>query len=230
MQMQTSRYNWLPDFVYGGIDGAVTTFAIVAGVVGANLSLKTILVLGFANLIADGFSMAMGKYASDQAERERMGSIRRNEEMSILEKPEEEREELRQILNQFGFRGADLSRAQNIITKNPEAWVHLMLHHEFHIVEENIQPVKGAMATFSAFFLIGLVPLMSYLLGSILPLSSKTMFTMACVGTVLALFLVGLVKSRFTDQAWWRAGLETSAVGAFAAGLAYWIGHGLASL
>lgn len=228
--MTSSRYNWLPDFVYGGIDGAVTTFAIVAGVVGANLSLKTILVLGFANLIADGFSMAMGKYASDQAERDRIASIRRHEEWSIMEKPEEEREELREILHQFGFKGADLSRAQNIITKNPEAWVHLMLHHEFHIVEENVQPIKGAVATFSAFVLIGLVPLLSYIVGFFLPFSETLMFQVACAGTVMALFVVGLVKSRFTEQKWWRAGLETSAVGAFAAFIAFGIGHGLALL
>ena len=52
------RSNYLRDWIYGGIDGAVTTFAIVAGVAGADLSAAVVLVLGFANLLADGFAMA----------------------------------------------------------------------------------------------------------------------------------------------------------------------------
>ena len=69
-------YNWVSDFVYGGIDGAVTTFAVVAGVEGASLSLSVILILGFANLFADGFSMSVGKYLSDKSERERYDRIK----------------------------------------------------------------------------------------------------------------------------------------------------------
>jgi VIT1/CCC1 family predicted Fe2+/Mn2+ transporter len=62
------KYNWLPDFVYGSIDGVVTTFAVVSGVQGANLSATIILILGFANLLGDGFSMGVGKYLSDKAQ------------------------------------------------------------------------------------------------------------------------------------------------------------------
>ena len=59
---------YLSEFVYGGIDGAVTTFAIVAGVVGASLSSAVVLILGFANLLADGFSMATSSYLSSKSE------------------------------------------------------------------------------------------------------------------------------------------------------------------
>lgn len=59
--------DYLSEFVYGGIDGAVTTFAVVAGATGANFSTKIILVLGFANLIADGFSMGVGSYLSSKS-------------------------------------------------------------------------------------------------------------------------------------------------------------------
>ncbi|MGH9856666.1 MAG: VIT1/CCC1 transporter family protein, partial [Acidobacteriota bacterium] len=62
--------DYLSEFVYGGIDGAVTTFAVVAGATGANFSVKVILVLGFANLIADGFSMSVGSYLSTESEHE----------------------------------------------------------------------------------------------------------------------------------------------------------------
>ena len=61
---------YLQDWVLGGIDGAVTTFAIVAGVVGAQLSTPIILILGLANLLADGFSMAAGNYSGVKAEKD----------------------------------------------------------------------------------------------------------------------------------------------------------------
>ena len=61
-------YNWLPDFVYGSIDGIITTFAVVSAVEGGSLPVTIILIMGFANLFADGFSMAAGKYLSDKAE------------------------------------------------------------------------------------------------------------------------------------------------------------------
>lgn len=64
--------DYLREFVYGGIDGAVTTFAVVAGATGARFDVKILLVLGFANLIADGFSMGVGSYLSTKSEQELM--------------------------------------------------------------------------------------------------------------------------------------------------------------
>jgi vacuolar iron transporter family protein len=65
-----AQRRYLAEFVYGGIDGAVTTFAVVAGVVGASLSSAIVLILGFANLFADGFSMAVSNYLSEKSEKE----------------------------------------------------------------------------------------------------------------------------------------------------------------
>jgi VIT1/CCC1 family predicted Fe2+/Mn2+ transporter len=228
--MKKNSYNWLPDFVYGGIDGAVTTFAVVAGVVGAGLSTPVILILGFANLLADGLSMAVGKYSSDKAELERIRFIKNEERRSIVEKPKEEEKEIREILQEFGFKGKDLTRAQKIITSDPEAWVHMMLHHEFHIVEDNIDPVKGGLATFVAFVLIGLVPLCAYLLQPVLSLSDDQAFISTIIGTIGALFIVGTVKTRFSERHWILSGMETAAIGGLAAVVAYLVGqllHGL---
>ncbi len=212
------KYNWLPDFVYGGIDGAVTTFAVVAGV------------LGFANLLGDGFSMATGKYLSDKAELERMKFLRRIEEKSIIEKPHEEKREVEVILKSFGFKGEELRRAKKVITSSPDAWVKLMMNHELNIIEENIEPVKGALATFTAFLTIGLVPLLGYVLQRFLPIDEKYLFAGTSVSTLLALFLVGTVKSRFSDKSWIVTGFETVIVGGFAASIAYFVGNFLQNL
>lgn len=76
--MQVHIRKYLPEFVYGGIDGAVTTFAIVAGVVGASLSPAIILILGFANVLADGFSMGISNFLSQTSENDLRGTDRKN--------------------------------------------------------------------------------------------------------------------------------------------------------
>ena len=95
---------YLPDFVYGGIDGSVTTFAIVAGVTGASLSPTIVLILGFANLFADGFSMAVSNYLSSKSKKEFADKIRKSEEDSIKNIPEEEIQEIGRYLPRRVFR------------------------------------------------------------------------------------------------------------------------------
>src|SRR5829696_1306506 len=90
-----SRY--IGDFVYGGLDGIITTFAVVSGVVGANLNAGIILVLGLANLFADGFSMATGAYLSAKSERESYNRERERERWEIEHVPEGEKAELRAL-------------------------------------------------------------------------------------------------------------------------------------
>lgn len=67
--------NYLRDWIYGGIDGVITTFAIIAGVVGAELSFGIVIVLGAANILADGFSMAASNYSGTKAEHETTLSV-----------------------------------------------------------------------------------------------------------------------------------------------------------
>jgi len=224
------KYNWLPDFVYGGIDGAVTTFAVVAGVEGASLSVGIILVLGFANLLADGFSMAAGKYSSDKANQEQYESIRQVEFRHIEERREHEIQEVRDILALYGFKGEDKERATQVIISNPEAWVDLMMRNEFNMTMENVHPVKGGAATFASFLMIGSIPLLAYVFKPILDLSDSSTFTITVVATLLALFVVGMVKSRFSVKKWYWSGLETVFIGGLAAGIAYLVGFLLKGL
>ena len=107
---------FLRDWIYGGIDGTVTTFAVVAGVVGADLSSRVVLVLGLANLVADGFAMAAGNYSGTQAERDDYDRLLAVERKHIAVVPEGEREEIRQIFGGKGFSGGDLERIVDVIT------------------------------------------------------------------------------------------------------------------
>ena len=149
--------SYLRDWVYGGIDGAVTTFAIVSGVVGAQLSPRIILVLGVANLVADGFSMAAGNYLATRAEHEELRYAEAVERRHIDTVPEGEREEVREIFRQRGLAGELLERVTEVVTADRDRWIQMMLRDEYGLPAAIRSPWRAAAATFSAFLLCGLV-------------------------------------------------------------------------
>lgn len=220
----SSSYNWIADFVYGGIDGAVTTFAVVAGVNGASLSVPIILIMGFANLFGDGFSMSVGKFLSDKSNLEQYEKIRQIEFRHLKERTEHEIGEVREILGQYGFKGGELESAVKVIIANPDGWVDLMMRNEFNMTNENIDPLKGAMVTFVSFIVVGFVPMIGYTFKSFVNFGDREMFYVTAFITLVGLFLVGTVKSKFSMRNWFLCGIETAFVGGLAATIAYFVG------
>ena len=218
------RQNYLRDWIYGGIDGSVTTFAIVAGVVGAHLSPAVILILGFANLMADGFSMAASNFIGTRAEHDDMRHIEAIEQRHIDLDPEGEREEVRQIFGRKGFQGNDLQRVVELITADRHRWVRTMLTEEYGLPQQARSPWMAAVSTFSAFIICGLVPLVPFLLGA----SEALWLSILLTGAVF--FVIGSVKSRWSTISWWRSGFSTLLVGGTAAVLAYAVGIALRDL
>ncbi|PWT95915.1 MAG: hypothetical protein C5B55_00680 [Blastocatellia bacterium] len=211
-------HNYLRDWIYGGIDGSVTTFAVVSGVVGAELSSWVILVMGFANLFADGFSMAASNYLGTRAEHEDLRRLEAIENRHIDLAPEGEREEIRQIYLNKGFTGDDLTRVVELVTSDRTRWVETMLREEYGLPQEVRSPWSAAITTFSAFLACGLVPLLPYLFRT-----SKA-FELSILMTGLVFFTIGSLKSRWSTASWWRSGLSTFFVGGIAATLAYVVG------
>ncbi|MGE3529822.1 MAG: VIT1/CCC1 transporter family protein [Methyloceanibacter sp.] len=212
------RVSYLRDWVYGGIDGTVTTFAVVAGVTGAALSSKALLILGAANLIADGFSMAAANYSGTKAEIEEYEQVRRMEERHVKFAPDGEREEIRQIFAAKGFSGEALESAVDVITGTPERWIETMMTEEHGLPPISRSPGRAALTTFLAFLLCGSIPLLPYVAGVPNSISISTLMTGA------TFFLIGSLRSRWSPAPWWRAGLETFGIGICAAGLAYLTG------
>ena len=212
------RHNYVRDWIYGGIDGSVTTFAVVSGVVGAELSPVVILVMGFANLVADGFSMAASNYLGTRAEQEDLKHLEAVEYRHIAAVPEGEREEVRQIYREKGFQGQELENIVALITADRKRWVQTMLTEEYGLPREVRSPWLAALSTFSAFMVCGLAPLIPYLFG----MTGAFRFSTLLTGVVF--FAIGSAKSRWSTSSWWRSGLETLLVGSAAAGLAYLVG------
>jgi VIT1/CCC1 family predicted Fe2+/Mn2+ transporter len=216
------QQSYLRDWVYGGIDGAVTTFAVAAGVAGANLSSRIALILGFANLLADGFSMAVANYSSTKTENEQYQQLVAIERKHIAAVPDGECEEIRQILAKKGFRDADLENAVKTITADESRWVETMVLEEYGSAPPSRSPLRAAASTFGAFAVFGSIPLMPYLVGGGL---------ISCVVmTSVAFVLIGSLKSRWSLRSAWWSGLETLAIGSAAAGLAYVTGRLLSQL
>jgi VIT1/CCC1 family predicted Fe2+/Mn2+ transporter len=216
--------SYLRDWVYGGIDGTATTFAIVAGVVGAHLAPRVILVLGGANLIADGFAMAAGNYLATRSEHEEFRHAEAVERRHIKTFPEGEREEVSEILRGLGIVGDLLGRVVAAITADRDRWVRLMLRYEYGLPAVVRSPWRAAGSTFSAFLLCGLIPLVPFVAGL------KSAFWVASAVTGLMFVLIGALKSRWSVEPWWQSGLATLAVGGGAASVAYGIGAWLRDL
>lgn len=208
-------HNYLRDWIYGGIDGAVTTFAVVSGVAGAQLSPWIILALGFANLFADGFSMAASNFLGTRAEHDEWHRLEAVENRHIDLFPDGEREEVRQIFQLKGFGGQDLERIVELVTANRKRWVRTMLTDEYGLPQEVRSPWIAAISTFSAFIVCGLTPLIPYLLG--LP----NALIVSIILTAAVFVAIGSAKSKWSTVTWWRSGLTTLFVGAVAASLAY---------
>ena len=224
------RQSYLKDFVYGAIDGAVTTFAVVAGVVGAALDSVIIIILGVANLVADGFSMAVSNYLGSRAELQQREQARRSEMRHIEKYPEGEREEIRQIYARKGFAGDDLERIVAVITSDRKLWLDTMLHEEFGLPRHGPVPWKAGLATFGAFVVVGAIPLLVFMVNPLLPTPIGVPFLISALLTGIAFFVVGSWKARIVEQRWWLGGLETLAVGGSAAVLAWLAGHLLRGL
>lgn len=160
-----SRY--IRDLIFGANDGIITTFAVVAGVAGAQLSPVVVIVLGFANLVADGISMGASNFLG--------------------------------------------TRSEQALCEEAGEWRPAFF---------------GALATFFAFVVAGIIPLVAYLL----PIPAGQAFHVAIVLTGVALFTVGALRALIIPRSWWLEGVEMFCVGAFAAAAAYGVGWGLRAL
>ena len=215
---------FIHDVVYGGNDGIVTTFAVVAGSVGAALPSAVIIILGLANLIADGTSMGTGAYLSLRSERDQYKRIRKEELQEIKDDPKEETEEIRQAFHMRGFRGEDLHRAVAIITSDKKVWVDTMMWVEHQMAATMFdKPLFHGMITFVSFVIFGSIPLLPYLFG----IEPQNRFMVAMISTGIALTILGLTRSIVTKERLLRGPLEILSVGVIGAFVAYIIGVAL---
>lgn len=223
----SSFSTYLREIVYGGNDGIITTFAVVAGFAGAHaqgnasLPLMAVLLFGFANLFADGASMALGNFLSTRSEQDVYAGIKAKEMHEIDHNPSIEKEESIEILIRKGFSEKQAEQLVSIYMTNKPYWTSFMMNEELELPNpEGERPVHMALATFFSFVLFGCIPLLPYIFFT----GHPSLFLMSVVSTGFAMLLLGILRWRVTMQSMWRSIGENLALGIAAASIAYLVG------
>jgi len=218
------RYDkYLGEFVYGGIDGCVTTFAVVAGSVGAGLDSSIIIILGFANLLADGFAMSIGAFLSARSERQQKEKLFRQIKQRVENNIDAVVDKLSDIYQKKNIPEALAHAITNSLRGDKNSLADDLLLHEYGMKEDSKSPFYIGLYTYLSFLSVGLIPLMIYVVDSITPLSIS-LFKVSIYCTAIGFIIIGWLKARVTETFALKSILETLALGAIAALVAYYVG------
>lgn len=222
---------YFKEVIYGGIDGIVTTFAVVAGFSGAalsheattQLSFLVVLLFGLANLFADGVSMGLGNFLSIRSEKDLYNAARAKERDEVRLNPDMEYEETITIMMQKGFTEEDATKLADIYRTNEEYWVDFMMNHELEMpdVREENEVIAG-LTTFGSFLVFGAIPLIPFMLMQ--DGSTSDAFMYSILGTFIALIMLGLLKWKVVGSSLVKSLFEVVVVGSTAAFIAFYVG------
>lgn len=228
--VHNSKGKYIKSIVYGGLDGIITTFAVVAGSVGGELSFKVVLILGFSNLLADGFSMAVGDFLSTKSQNEYEKTVRHKKQVDIMQNPEQEAERIKDSFTEQGIDEQDANLLVTTLAKYEKPFVNQIMKMEYGSSTTEDSPLKNATVTFLSFSIFGIVPLLIYVLSMYIPGLLQNAFYIAALLTGMTLFILGAAKSKITQSNWLRSGFEMLLVGGLAALVAYGVGVILGSI
>lgn len=218
----------LVQFVYGATDGTVTTFAVVAGAYGAGLGPKVVIILGFANLIGDGFSMGASSYQSARSELQQRLNALKEYKAKISRGDKSIHASLEKHLSEdYGLSGNSLLKAAQNASHHEDKVIRHLLREQFGASEIEVSrkaALVPAVATFTSFVVVGLVPLLPYIVGTMLDIRPGLLFSMSLMATFMSFTLIGYLRGKVTDISRLRTSTETVMLGIVAASLAYTCG------
>lgn len=218
---------FIGEFIYGGIDGAITTFAVVAGAAGASLNPGIVLILGVSNLLADGLSMSIGDYLSTKSEKENYDQLKAAETIETEKFPEAEKNEIRDIYKAKGFEGELLEQIIDTIISDQNLWVDEIMIGEHGLSEPEKNPLHSAGVTFGSFQIMGLIPLIPYVWAFTFDQPTEGLFFWSSLFTSVAFVIIGFLKSWVNRRSRLRGIIETVLLGGIAACVAYFVGKWL---
>lgn len=206
--------------VFGINDGLISNMSLILGMAGASADYHFVLVAGVAGLLAGALSMGAGEYVSVRSQREVFEYQIAIEREELLEYPEEEKEELSLIYQARGIPKEDADKLAELMIKHPETGLNALAREELGLNPEDlVSPVGAMLASFLAFAVGAVLPLIPYFIGSHswnLPVSMTI--------TGLSLFFIGASLSLFTNKNPIFSGLRMLAIGALAGAATYGIG------
>jgi VIT1/CCC1 family predicted Fe2+/Mn2+ transporter len=205
------------DVVIGMADGLTVPFALAAGLSAVAAS-RVIVVAGLAEIAAGSIARGLGGYLAARSDAEHYASERAREEMEIVERPNDERHEVLEILDSYGLTRQQGSLILNAFESNHKVWVDWMMRFELGLEEPDPgRALKSALTIAGAYVAGGLIPLSPYIVAS----SAITALQFSVIATIVALAIFGYVKGRFTGAHPLRSAVQTTLIGGLAAGAAY---------
>jgi VIT1/CCC1 family predicted Fe2+/Mn2+ transporter len=212
--------------LFGMQDGLVSTLAVVSTVGAASGDRFAVLIAGIASALAGVFSMAAGEYMSSKSQREIYLAQIENEREEVRDRPAEAEAEVAYMLQAEGLSEAAARRIAAELAREPTVLLKTMVEKELGLViEEGPGALQGAFVMGGAFGLASLVPIFPYLL---LPIGMAPVTSLVLCGVVV--FVIGVVKARWTRANPLRSGLEVVALTAFAGIAGYLFGSVLPSV
>ena len=221
---KTLGSDFVKSIIFGGLDGIVTTFAIITSAHASHLSYYQILILGLANVMADAISMGHGDYFSEQAEFDYITDQYNREKWEMTNYEEGEIMEMIDLyVNKHNIKEVDAELIIRTMAKYKDFFVDHMMVIELDLMppDEHSNAIKNGMVTFSSFLIFGIIPLLFY--------SFLCSFLLACLSSIFLLGVLGYVKATFTNSSKVRSCCITILNGSSSAGLAYLISMGLDS-
>eukprot|EP00752_Nemacystus_decipiens_P008012 g7159.t1 len=230
-EAHSEQGDYLKAMVFGGLDGILTSFAIVAGAAGGRLPVAVVLVLGFSNIFADALSMGVGEYLSSKAHNEYVMAEKRREEWELKNHREGEILEMVEIFEERGMSRQDAEDVIEKMAKYDDFFVNLMMNEELglQVPTGEDDTVKEGFVMFLSFAFFGAMPLLGYVIVPLIKPDSSpaVLFLVACLVTGASLFGMGAIKSQFGTRHWCTSGTEMLFLGGCCAGLAFEIGKGV---
>jgi VIT1/CCC1 family predicted Fe2+/Mn2+ transporter len=218
---------YLKQIVYGGNDGIVTTFAVVAGFAGlgvegaATVGGIAVLLFGLANLFSDATAMGLGEFLSSRSEQDVYRGIRAKELSGIRHDPDAGKSDVIGVLTLRGFDEGDAREMATTMARNPEFMADFMMQYETGMSDPSGDaPIARGMMTFVSFIFFGLAPLLPYFLLDPVPGT----FMVSIFATFAALVALGSLRWQVTTATLARCVGESVLVGGTCAAVAYAVG------
>ncbi len=210
---------WLRPAVFGAMDGLVTNISLIAGVGGAGVAARTVVLTGLAGLVAGAISMGLGEYTSVSTQNDQIAHEVAKERRELERHPVAEAEELADRWVERGLPRDLALQVARTLAENPDEALRVHAQEELGIDPAEVpSPWVAAISSFICFSIGAVIPLLPYFLNY-----RFLWAALACGG--VGLFVAGALTALLTNQTWWWSGVRQLILGGMAAGATYGIGH-----
>jgi VIT1/CCC1 family predicted Fe2+/Mn2+ transporter len=217
--------DFVRDVVIGMSDGLTVPFALAAGLSGAVDATKVVVTAGLAEIAAGSIAMGLGGFLAARGDMEHYQSERKREEDEVVERPDDERQEVKEILEEWGLTPEQSQPVVEALAKNPKAWIDFMMRFELGLEQPDPKRAPRSALTIAISYIVGgFVPLSPYMMIH----SAKNALPYSVGVTLVALAIFGFLKGRAAGVSPWRSGLQTTVVGGLAAAAAFLIARAIA--